>query len=217
MDNSTICYWFDNWDKLDINKLEKEYPIVGNAYYSLIKTEKRKKMFLLSRIALKKLVSSGSGRNVSIYTAKSGKVKTSGGGESSISYSGDMLVVAVGNSSYLGVDVEEIKKPSNALVNFVKKTNNGLFSLKKEDIPPFYLAWTVAESAIKAKEGSVFKDFRRLKVKNKNKVYFDDNECFNINSFLLNKRYVLSVASNHTGVSIIPLHEEVEKWKIESA
>lgn len=109
-----------------------------------LKSQKRKKEFLSSRIALKKIFN----KELELKHHKSGKPFIEEAKHLSISHSSDFLAIAFGKEN-IGVDIE---KPQNRMIKLMPKILSEIELMEFENEPSIDLAcklWGIKESILK--------------------------------------------------------------------
>lgn len=109
-----------------------------------LKSQKRKKEFLSSRIALKKIFN----KELELKHHKSGKPFIDEAKHLSISHSSDFLAIAFGEEN-IGVDIE---KPQNRMIKLMPKILSEIELMEFENEPSIDLAcklWGIKESILK--------------------------------------------------------------------
>ncbi len=109
-----------------------------------LKSQKRKKEFLSSRIALKKIFN----KELELKHHKSGKPFIEEAKHLSISHSSDFLAIAFGEEN-IGVDIE---KPQNRMIKLMPKILSEIELMEFENEPSIDLAcklWGIKESILK--------------------------------------------------------------------
>ncbi len=109
-----------------------------------LKSQKRKKEFLSSRIALKKIFN----KELELKHHKSGKPFIEEAKHLSISHSSDFLAIAFGEEN-IGIDIE---KPQNRMIKLMPKILSQIELMEFENEPSIDLAcklWGIKESILK--------------------------------------------------------------------
>jgi 4'-phosphopantetheinyl transferase len=180
------------------------------SYLSRIKSDQRRKQYILGRGLIKRTLSCLLKRHptsIEIGIAGSGKphLINLDGFRFSISHSGDYLAVVVSNQEIVGVDLEEVARLENPgpyfINNFLSSYEKRMLNNTDKDRQALELCrlWTLKEAILKAAGVGLNYPLSDIKIMiSKNNITPDfplmKNTHWRLSSWILNGNYVLSVA-----------------------